>query len=172
MFDLLMTRRSIRKYKRKAIETKKIDTIIQAALTSPSGKNKRPWELVLVDNKDILNQLGLSRGPASSFIADASVAIVVLADPNLSDTWVEDSSIISTIIQLTSHSLGIGSCWVQVRNRIREDGASVENYIKKLLKVPDNLSVLSIIAMGYPKETKKPHDENSLSQDKVHYNKY
>lgn len=172
MFDLLMTRRSIRRYKRKNVETKKIDTIIQAALTSPSGKNKRPWELILVNDKETLGKLSVSRGEASSFLSGASFAIVVSADSNISDTWVEDASIVSTIIQLTAHSLDLGSCWIQVRNRTREDQTSAENYVKELLEIPDNLSVLSIIALGYPKEEKKPHDRNSLSQDKVHYNKY
>lgn len=172
MFDLLMTRRSIRKYKRKKVETEKIDMIIQAALTSPSGKNKRPWEFILIDNKEILDKLSISRGGASNFISNSSLAIVILGDPNISDTWIEDSSIASNIIQLTAHSLGLGSCWVQVRNRIRDDETSVEDYVIELLGIPDNLSVLSIIAIGYPNENKKPHDKNSLSQDKVHYNKY
>lgn len=172
MFDLLMTRRSIRRYKKKSIETKKIDTIIQAALTSPSGKNKRPWELILVDNKEVLKKLSVSRGGASGFIADAPLAIVVLANPETSDTWVEDSSIISNVIQLTAHSLELGSCWMQVRNRIRNGGTSVGSYVKELLRIPDNLSVLSVIAIGYPNENKNPHDKDSLSQDKVHYNKY
>ncbi len=172
MFDLLMTRRSIRKFKKKGVESKKLDTIIQAALTSPSGKNIRPWELILVDNKEILNKIASSRGGASKFIGDAPLAIVVIADPSKSDTWIEDSSIISNVIQLTAHSLELGTCWMQVRNRVREDNTSVEDYVRDLLSIPDNLHVLSVIGIGYPNENKNPHDVNSISQDKVHYNKY
>lgn len=172
MIDLLMSRRSIRKYKNKNIQEEKINKIIQGALTSPSGKNKKPWDLIMVDSEEILKKLAVSRGPASYFLGDAPLAIVVVANPNMSDTWVEDASIISTIIQLTAHSLDLGSCWVQIRNRTREDGSSVEDYVRELLEIPHNLKILSIMALGYPDENKSPHDKDSLSQNKIHINKY
>ena len=60
MLDLLMNRRSIRKYKDKAIEKDKIQKLLKGVLTSPSGRNIRPWELIIVDDKDKLALLGAS----------------------------------------------------------------------------------------------------------------
>ncbi|MBU5257090.1 nitroreductase family protein [Tissierella praeacuta] len=170
MLDLLMKRRSIRKYKNQEIEEKILDKILQGALTSPSGKNKRPWELVVVNNKELLKSLGASRGGASQPISNAELAIAVLVDPNITDTWIEDASIMATVIQLSAESLGLGSCWIQVRNRLTEDGENVEDYVKKLLNIPEKYNVETIISIGYPGEEKSHHDLKNLPYDKVHYN--
>ena len=53
MLDLLMKRRSIRKYKNRKIEKEVLDKILQGVLTSPSSKNRQPWELIVVDNREI-----------------------------------------------------------------------------------------------------------------------
>ena len=97
MLDLLMNRRSIRKYKDKAIEKDKIQKLLKGVLTSPSGRNIRPWELIIVDDKDKLALLGASRGGASRALTNAPLAMVILADPNATDVWIEDASIVSII---------------------------------------------------------------------------
>lgn len=172
MLDLLMKRRSIRKYKDQEVEKEVLDKILKGALTSPSSKNRRPWELIVVDHKEILEKLGDSRGAASRPIKNAPLAIVVLGDPENSEIWVEDASIISTVIQLTAESLGLGSCWIQVRNRLTEDNESVEDYVKKALNIPEKYNVENMIAIGYPDEEKKLHDSETLPYNKVHYNKF
>ena len=170
MLDLLMNRRSIRKYKDQQVEKEKIDMILKGALTSPSAKNKKPWEVIVVTDKEKLLKLGDSRGVASRPISNANTAIVVLADPTISDTWIEDTSIISTIIQLTAHSLGLGSCWIQVRQRVDENERSIGLTVKEILNIPNQYEVEAIISIGYPDEDKKPHNEETLSYNKVHYN--
>lgn len=172
MLDLLMKRRSIRKYKDQEVEKEVLDKILKGALTSPSSKNRRPWELIVVDHKEILEKLGDSRGAASRPVKNAPLAIVVLGDPENSEIWVEDASIISTVIQLTAESLGLGSCWIQVRNRLTEDNESVEDYVKKALNIPEKYNVENMIAIGYPDEEKKLHDSETLPYNKVHYNKF
>lgn len=172
MLDLLMKRRSIRKYKDQEVEKEVLDKILKGALTSPSSKNRRPWELIVVDDKEILEKLGDSRGVASRPIANAPLAIVVLGDPETSEIWIEDASIISTVIQLTAESLGLGSCWIQVRKRFTEDNESVEDYVKRALNIPEKYNVENIIAIGYPDEEKKPHDPEALPYNKIHYNKF
>lgn len=172
MLDLLLNRRSIRKYKNQEIEKEKIDLIVNAALTSPSGRNIRPWELIVVTDKELLSKLGESRGAVSRQLAGAALAIVIVADPILTDIWVEDSSIISTIIQLTAESIGLGSCWVQVRERKDSNGLAVEDMVKDLLNIPSEFKVESMIAIGYPDEQKKPYNIEDLPFDKVHYNTY
>lgn len=172
MLELLMNRRSIRKYKKKEIEKEKVEYILKAALTSPSGRNVKPWELLVVTDKGILSKLGESRGEASKQIAEAALGIVVVADPSLTDIWIEDASIISTIIQVTAQSLELGSCWIQVRERKNSNGDSIENIVKNILKISTEFRIESMIAIGYPDEEKEPHNESSLVFDKIHYNSY
>lgn len=54
----------------------------------------------------------------AAFLADAAMAVVVMADPLASDVWIEDASIASIMIQLQAEDLGLGSCWIQVRERL------------------------------------------------------
>lgn len=172
MLDLLMNRRSIRKYKDKAIEKDKIQKLLKGVLTSPSGRNIRPWELIIVDDKDKLALLGASRGGASRALTNAPLAMVILADPNATDVWIEDASIVSIITQLMAQSLGLSSCWIQVRERIAVDNKTVEDYVKEVLDIPENYKVESMVAIGYPDEEKSPHSEEELPFHKVHFNKW
>lgn len=172
MLDLLMKRRSIRKYKDQEVEKEVLEKILTGALTSPTSKNRRPWELIVVNDKELLNKLGDSRGAASRPLKNAPLAIVVLGDPEKSEIWIEDASIISTVIQLVAESLGLGSCWIQVRNRLTEDNQNVEDYVRNILNIPTKYNVENMIAIGYPDEEKKPHDSETLPYNKIHYNRF
>ncbi len=172
MLDLLKQRRSIRKYEDRVVEQEKLDIILKSALLSPSSRGIRPWEFIVVTDKEILGKLSQCKAHGSQFLKDAPLGIVVIADSTASDVWVEDVSIASTIIQLTAQSLGLGSCWIQVRNRKTADNQSSEDYIKELLNIPEKYGVDNIIAIGYPGEKKRSYDEDSLLYDKIHREKY
>ncbi len=172
MLNLLMNRRTIRKYKNQEIDKETLDQIIKAALASPSGKNIRPWQLIVVKDKKTLEQLGKVRGDISAPIAGAGVGIVIIADPDLTDTWVEDTSIMATIIQLMSQSLGLGSCWLQIRGRVTESKEVVEHLVKDILKIPENFRVECMLSIGYPNEERSPHAEDALDHNKVHYDHF
>lgn len=171
-FELLKTRRSIRKYSDQTIEPGKITRIIEAALMSPASKRRNPWEFIVVQQKDILKQIAESRPNGSQLLANSPLGIVVIADTHKSDVWIEDASIASIIMQLQAHDLGLGSCWIQVRNRNKTDEMSTEQYIKELLQIPEQFSVLSVIAIGYPMEEKQAHSIDSCDINKVHYDKF
>ena len=171
-YDLLKTRRSIRKFKDKEIEKEKVKEILNCGLLSPSSRRRRPWEFIVVTDKDKLVELSKSREHSSAFLAGAPLGIVVLADSKACDVWIEDTSIASIIIQLSAHSIGLGSCWIQVRDRMHSETENVDDYIKRILNVPDNLTVECMVAIGYPDEEKEEYSENDLLLDKIHYEKY
>ena len=172
LLSLLIKRRSIRKYKNKKVEQEKIEKIIQAALWSPSGHAKYPWQFIVVNDKNLLSQLSFSKMHGSAFLSNAPLGIVVTADQNQSDVWIEDTSIASTFIMLTAHWLGLGSCWIQIRKRMHSETKTAEEYIREILKIPENINVLSIIALGYPDEEKMPKSENKLLYERVFYNSF
>jgi len=145
---------------------------LKSALLSPSSRGRRPWEFVAVTDKELLKKLSRCREHSSQFLEGAPLGIVVIADPKITDVWVEDASIASIIMQLTAQSLGLGSCWIQVRKRMAPDNGKAEDYIKQVLGIPDRYSVENIIAIGYPAEEKKPYDEEQLLYDKLHLNRY
>lgn len=172
MLSLLKKRRSIRRYQNREIENEKVDELIKAALLSPSSRGFEPWEFIVVDDKEILNQLADAKEAGSAFLDGAAVGIVVCADPEVSDVWIEDTSIASINIQLAAEKLGLGSCWIQIRNRNHNDEKTSNEYVKEVLNIPDDLEVESIIAVGYAGEEKSPHREDNLKYQKVFRNSY
>ncbi|HHV71635.1 MAG TPA: hypothetical protein GXX38_03355 [Clostridia bacterium] len=172
MLELLLKRRSIRRFKDTSLPADKIEQLLKAALLSPSSRNICPWEFIVVDDKELLKKLSQAKEHSASFLAGAPLGIVVIADQNKSDVWVEDCSIVSIIIQLMAESLGLGSCWIQIRNRMYSSAKTAEEYIRELLNIPANYGVESIIALGYPDEKKEPHREEDLQFNKVYLNGY
>lgn len=172
MLNLLMKRRSIRKYTDKPVDDEMIQRIIEAALLAPSSKKTQPWEFVVVKDKDLLLKLSQSRDVGAAFMKEAPLAMVVLADPEKSNVWVEDTSIAATLIQLEVESLGLGSCWVQVRNRYADETKTTEEYIRHLLHIPETRKVACMIVIGHPAEEKKPTSLKDLPMSKVFVDKY
>ncbi|MBQ2860693.1 MAG: nitroreductase family protein, partial [Peptococcaceae bacterium] len=146
MLDLLLHRRSIRKFTSEPVAEADLQKILQAGLLSPSGRNKTPWEFVVVQDKASLQALGKCRHPEQPFLPDTPLAIVVLGDTSATDVWIEDCAIAMTIMQLEAEILGLGSCWVQVRNRMAQgENQTADAYIKTLLSVPDYYEVLAVL---------------------------
>ncbi|MBW1698547.1 MAG: nitroreductase family protein [Deltaproteobacteria bacterium] len=170
--SLIEKRRSIRKFQNKEVEPEKVDQLIEAALRSPSSRGFNPWEFVVVREKSVIEALSRAKEHGSGFLKNAPLAFVVCADENRSDVWVEDASIASIFIHLAAVSIGLGSCWIQIRKRPHDSSKSAEVYIQELLKIPAHLKVESIIAVGYPDEEKPPHAKAELQYDKVHYDAY
>ena len=172
MIDLLRARRSIRKYENKSIDKESLDILKEALLRCPSSRGINPWMFVFVDDIRLLNQLAKVKEHGSSFLKDATLGIIVCGDETKSDVWTEDCSIASIVVQLTAQSLGLGSCWIQIRKRAHSQDTTAEEYIKNLLGIPTNFKVESIISIGYPAETKKPVPQQSLEFEKIRYNHY
>lgn len=171
MQDLLMKRRSIRRYTDKPVEKEKIDQLIRAALLAPTSRNSRAWEYIVVEDKKLLEKLALSKAGAQP-LKGAALGIVVLANPEKSDVWVEDTSIATIILQLTAQSLGLGSCWVQIRERMYKEGITAEEYVREILGIPDSLKVESIVSIGYPDEARSLHTDDELLWGKIYHNSY
>lgn len=172
MIEILRKRRSIRKYQATTIDSQAMEVIKEALLRSPSSRGINPWTFIFVDQKDLLQRLSQAKEHGAQFVKDAALAVVICGDETKSDVWVEDCSIASIVLQLAAQSLGLGSCWSQIRNRVHSKEKSAEKYIQELLHLPGNLKVLSIIAIGVPAETKTPVAKEQLDYSKICNNTY
>ena len=166
---LIRDRRSIRKFTDKPVEKEKIQLLIEACLRSPSSRSLNPWEFIVITDKKTLNELSCSKPHGASFLKNAPLGIAVIADPEKCDVWIEDSSIASTYIQLAAESIGLKSCWIQIRERFYKDEITATSRAASILNVPENFQVESIIAIGYPDEVKKGHKKESLLYGKIHF---
>ena len=105
--SLIETRRSIRKYLRTRVESTKIDRLIEAALRSPSSKGSNPWAFIVVTEQEKLEKLSQAKPHGATFLKNAPLAIVVCANPDESDVWIEDASIASTFVMLAAESMDL-----------------------------------------------------------------
>lgn len=166
--ELLRNRRSIRLFKDQPLSDEQLEMLTESLLRSPSSRGVNPWGFILVQDKDILSQLSQCKINGSTFLKGAALAIVIFANAKESDVWVEDCSIASVIVQLAAEDMGLGSCWVQIRNRMHNETRTSEEYVRNLLNIPDHLVIESIIGIGVPDEVKEGHEETTLQYDKIH----
>ena len=169
---LAQTRRSHRKFTDQEIDAEDVKLILRAALMSPTSKSQRAWQFVVVDDKSDLEKLSDAKDMGAQFLKDAPLAVVVVGDPIQNDCWVEDGTIAAISMQYQAEDLGLGSCWVQMRGRGLSDGTTADTVIRGILDIPENFSVLCIIAVGHKADERKPQNEDKLKWENVHVGKW
>ena len=173
MLDVFLKRRSIRSYSGEPVPMDKLNQIIMAGLSSASGRAVRPWELIVVrDRQKLIDMSGCRLRGSSRMLAGADAAIVVIAADEKSDVWVEDCSIVMANMHLMASALGVGSCWIQGRLREAMDGESTEDFLRTLLQYPSQYRLEAVLSLGMPDEDLPARTMESLPFDKVHINKF
>jgi nitroreductase len=172
MIELLRARRSIRQYTGQPIESGKLGLLKEAVLRSPSSRNIDPWEFIFVEDRTLLQKLASCKPHGAAFLEHAALGIVICGDSAESDTWIEDCSIAAILVQMTAQALGLGSCWIQVRLRMFDDRTTSEQYVQKLLGIPEPMKVECMVALGYPAEKREPVRRAELKNAKVRRNTY
>ena len=170
--DLAQLRRSHRKFTDEEIDAEDVRLIMRAGLMAPTSKGQRAWQFVVVEDKMDLEKLSDAKDMGGQLIKGAALAIVVLGDPVQNDCWVEDGSIAAISMQYQAEELGLGSCWVQMRGRGLSDGTSADTVIRGILNIPENFSVLCVIAVGHKADERKPQNEDKLKWENVHVGKF
>lgn len=170
--DLLLKRRSHRKFTAEAIAEDDVQLILRAALLSPSSKSKRTWQFVVVEDKADLEKLADSKSMGGEFLKGVSLSVVVCGDALENDCWIEDGSIAAYGMLLQAEELGLGACWCQIHKRGLEDGTNAEDVVRGILNIPENQNVLCIVGVGKKETERKPQNEDKLKWENVHLNKY
>lgn len=165
-----LTRRSIRKYQDRKVEKEVIEQLMKTAVVSPSGRNGRPYEFVVVDDKEIIKKLAHSKESGAQFAENAPLMIVTLYHEY--PTGEDDACIASTIIQLKAHELGLGSCWLQTKGKIGTNGKTCHENIREILNIPEDIHISNMISLGYPAEERLAYTEKDMDMTKVHFNKW
>jgi nitroreductase len=156
LLDLILTRRSIRKYEDKDIPEEILQQILESGRQAPSAVNRQPIHFVVVNDNAMLKNL--CDNLITRFVKRAPLVIVGCANTKslLTGKWaVIDATIAMQNMVIAALTFGIGSCWI---------GACNEKKVKELLKIPDELKVVAVLTFGYPAEQpkqrkKKPFDE-------------
>jgi len=162
LMDIIKGRRSMRKYQDKEIPEESLNQILESVRWAPSWANTQCWEVIIVKDPGIKEQLQatLIRNPATKAMAQAPVVLVLCGklkisgyydgrvETKLGDWFMFDLGIASQNIGLTAYNLGLGTVIV---------GLFDHNRVKEILGVPDGYEVVTMIPLGYPaKEPEAP----------------
>ena len=163
--DVILARRSIRKYTDQPVSKEILETLVKAAMAAPSAMNAQPWEFVVITEPKTLASL---RGSLIFAKMNAPAAICVLGSERMqknktgSRFWVQDCSAATENILLAATALGLGSVWVGVH-----PVAIFTREVGKVLNLPDGVTPLNLIFVGYPAETKEPRTQ--YEEQRVHW---
>jgi len=163
--EVLLRRRSIRRFTEQAVPRECIDALLHAAMSGPSACNRRPWAFYVIENEGVLEQL---RGATHFANIHAKLAIVVCGDMKralprpMAAYWIQDCSAAAENILLRATDLGLGAVWCGVHPQERG-----EKKVAELLHLPGNQIPLNIIYLGYPDEESEARDQ--YEADRVHW---
>lgn len=165
--ELCQRRRSIRKYTNQPVEREKLDYMLRCALMAPSGKRLNPWEFVVITDTATIRAMAPCKEYGAGMLETAMAAIVVAVDEQKSTTALFDGAIAAEHLLLAAEEQGLGACWCHIVGR-----ENAEKMVKQLAGVPENLTVICVVTVGYKDEERKNYDLDKLLYDKIHYNRY
>lgn len=144
MPDILTTLRTLRQSRRfdgSPIDPDDLRTILEIARWTGSARNDQPWQLVVVDDRELLARLAHVR-ELNAWVEGAACAIVIVFPDGVGVTTPYDEGRLSERVMLAADALGYGSgtAWYT------EDEHFVA--VKELLGVPQEAHLLSLIAIG------------------------
>jgi len=154
VLEAIEKRRSIRKYKPSSIPAGDLKKILEAGRLAPSAGNRQAWEFIVVRNPE--QKKRLVEAVKTSSIVDAGVIVVAIADAEVSPKWCKQDVMIAVEnMVLASSSLGYGTCWI---------GAFEEEQVKKVLGIPEKLSVVILLPIGVSDESPESRDRKHFSE--------
>lgn len=161
----ILQRKSVRSYQKdRPVEKEKVENLLRAGMAAPSGKDRRPWEFIVVDERDLLDSLA-AHLPYAKMLTSAPMAIVVCADETKSDYWYLDCSAVTENILLAAEAQGLGAVWTATypyKERME--------VVTRFLMTPSQVKSLCVIPVGYPEGVHSPKDK--WDESRVHYNKW
>ena len=138
-------RRSIRKYTEEPVSENQLNQILEAGRWAPSRGNSQPWKFIMLSDSQIRNELA-DTIPTGKFIAQAPQGIAVVVDPRISKHPEQEGAAAIQNMLLVAHTLGLGTCWISVY------GTDWSKAAAKILGIPDEEWLISIISVGHPAE--------------------
>jgi len=165
-YDTIMTRRSIRAYTAQPVNEGLIKDLLAAAMSAPSASNRQPWHFVAITDRRQLDTLTAIL-PYGQMLKQAPLAIVVCGDRErqpMEGYWVQDCSAATQNILLAAHARGLGAVWLGVYPREERIQG-----VTQLLGLPEQVTPLAVLSIGYPAEHKEPadrYDETRTHRDR------
>ena len=168
----IMNRRSIRRYLDKPVEREKLEVIAECAINAPSGSNRQPWQVRIVENQELLAKINevFKEENAQQIRRDKNFKnmfrnapnIIIICTPAKGGGELE-AGMLGQNIMLAAHSIGLGTCCLGGIVRFVSSSPKTE-FFRDELSIPADYKINYIIAIGYPDEEPeaKPRDDSKV----------
>lgn len=160
----ILSRKSVRKFLPQPVEEDKVEILLKAGMAAPSGKDMRPWEFIVVNDRVVLDSMAEAL-PYAKMLKSAPMAIIVCGDTTKSSYWYLDCSAATQNILLAAEALGLGAVWTATYPYPER-----MDVVKKYTDIPDQINSLCVIPVGYPVAPGTPKDKWDATR--VHQNKW
>ena len=160
VFEAIRSRRSIRVFKKKAVEEEKLNRVLEAGRLAPSARNMQNWKFVVVRDRATREKL-MRAAKNQTFVAQAPVVIVACG--TLTDYMMSCGQLAHTVdvsiavdhMTLQAVAEGLGTCWVC---------AFSESEVKEMLGIPDDVRVVTLLTLGYPAEAPPARSRKDIGE--------
>lgn len=152
IYELILTRRSIRKFKQRPISVGFLNRLVNAARLAPSGANLQPLEFIVIRDKKMLERVFATLAWAG-YIAPcgtprqgerpAAYIVTVVNTAIRKENYQWDAAAAIENMILTSWAAGVGSCWIGSISRLA---------LGRILNIPREFIIDSVLALGFPAE--------------------
>ena len=165
VIENIMSRRSIRSYKAETVDRETLMKIMECGVNAPNGQNKQSWEVRIVDNPALLNEMSEAMGqahPGNDFakVCFRGAPVMVFIARDLSyDFSAYDCGLMAQNMMLSAWSLGVGSICLGSPVRMLADNDLCKPYIEKL-GFSEGYELCLCVGLGYAEESPqaKPRD--------------
>lgn len=165
MLENILDRRSIRRYTSEPVTDDEIRAILECAMQAPSAMDARPWQFVVVDDRDTLNTLS-DNHPYAKMLREAPMCICVCGvQGQIKDYYQQDCAAATMNILIAARELGLASCWMGVAPREERMAA-----VRRVLGIPENVMPFNLIALGHPAEERPRPDR--WDPGRIHKNRW
>lgn len=170
--NVIMSRRSIRKYQDKIVEKELLSQILKHGINAPNGKGIQAYEIRVINNPKMLKEMSeavekdmpeVSKRVGYQNIFVDAPCVVFIASYDDYDLSQVDCGLLGENIMLSAWSKGIGSCCLGSSARLLKNSANGREYLNKL-NFSEHYQLLYCIALGYPNErpNAKPRKEDKI----------
>ncbi len=161
-YDAVRRRLSVRAYKPDPVPEDVLDRILEAGRLAPSAKNLQPWKFIVIKDPETKQHL-VPACRDQQFVGQAPVVICACAHEDqawggMGGYWKSDAVDVTIALEhmiLAAAAEGLGTCWV---------GAFVEEQVKKILSIPDNVKPIALTPLGFPAREAKPRPRKPLAE--------
>jgi nitroreductase len=159
MIEEIMNRRSIRKYRAQVIENDKMERIKIAGQMAPTAKNLQEWKVIIVEDRNLINELVDKSSPRQPFLKQASVILAGCAlnlEYNLRcgiPAHIIDLAIVLDHMSLQAVREGLGTCWI---------GSFYQDAARQILNIPEKYRIVELMSLGYPEKAPAPRPRKPL----------